>query len=353
MTITLVRCPVCSIGLPANTAVCPDCGSDLAVLVHLSNRAIVLRNAGLRHAKEGDFVRASRVLEQAHEADPGNTDIEHLLAKVYFRLTRIEDAERLWRPIVDRNKEHAGAAEGLRLVDQTKTARTATEAARLRGVRWRSFAILAVAVGSALFIGFLAPFALRLQSSDQAAVAGRLDLTQSAPATIAAVPALPAATATVLNPSATPTTASSPTAVPSPTEQPRQPTLAASPTPTLLPRDWRQDVQARLEASEEVRGFGIDVGQERETAILSGTVPSLWIRFRAEQIASNVTGPGRLRNELALSNQYVVASGDTLWDVATKVYGSPGFWPVLASLNRLTEPYIVIPGQVLRLADRL
>ena len=42
---------------------------------------------------------------------------------------------------------------------------------------------------------------------------------------------------------------------------------------------------------------------------------------------------------------YIVKSGDYLWDLASK-WGTD--WQTLAALNDLLEPYIIVPGQVLK-----
>jgi LysM repeat protein len=42
---------------------------------------------------------------------------------------------------------------------------------------------------------------------------------------------------------------------------------------------------------------------------------------------------------------YIVKSGDYLWDLASK-WGID--WQTLAALNNLLEPYIIVPGQVLK-----
>lgn len=49
--------------------------------------------------------------------------------------------------------------------------------------------------------------------------------------------------------------------------------------------------------------------------------------------------------------QYEVGVFETLPSIATKVYGSPDHWPQLAEANDLDYPYIVTPGQLLKLPD--
>jgi nucleoid-associated protein YgaU len=46
---------------------------------------------------------------------------------------------------------------------------------------------------------------------------------------------------------------------------------------------------------------------------------------------------------------YVIQSGDTLWLMAVREYGSGLSWPVIFEGNRdtLTDPNLIRPGQVL------
>ncbi|MGE2714431.1 LysM peptidoglycan-binding domain-containing protein [Mycolicibacterium litorale] len=44
---------------------------------------------------------------------------------------------------------------------------------------------------------------------------------------------------------------------------------------------------------------------------------------------------------------YVVQEGDTLWDIATRFYGNPLKYRLLASVNRIANPDVITPGQQL------
>jgi hypothetical protein len=48
---------------------------------------------------------------------------------------------------------------------------------------------------------------------------------------------------------------------------------------------------------------------------------------------------------------YIVARGDTLWDICQVFFGDPEAWPGLWSINNeeITNPHYIFPGQVLRL----
>lgn len=47
---------------------------------------------------------------------------------------------------------------------------------------------------------------------------------------------------------------------------------------------------------------------------------------------------------------YIVKSGDTLWNIAKKELGNGGKYQDIAKLNNLTNPNLIYPGQVLKLA---
>lgn len=48
---------------------------------------------------------------------------------------------------------------------------------------------------------------------------------------------------------------------------------------------------------------------------------------------------------------YVVESGDTLWSISKKNYGTPDYYNKIAALNRMTQKDRIRPGQVLIIPD--
>lgn len=46
---------------------------------------------------------------------------------------------------------------------------------------------------------------------------------------------------------------------------------------------------------------------------------------------------------------YTVKSGDSLSRIAANVLGNMAQWPQIASLNSISAPYVIYPGQVLQL----
>ena len=49
--------------------------------------------------------------------------------------------------------------------------------------------------------------------------------------------------------------------------------------------------------------------------------------------------------------QYTVNSGDSLSIIARDILGDITLWPQIASMNNLTSPYAIYPGQSLQLPD--
>ena len=47
-------------------------------------------------------------------------------------------------------------------------------------------------------------------------------------------------------------------------------------------------------------------------------------------------------------NTVTVASGDSLWKIAKRIYGDGEKYPQIATKNNIKAPYIIQPGQVLK-----
>lgn len=50
------------------------------------------------------------------------------------------------------------------------------------------------------------------------------------------------------------------------------------------------------------------------------------------------------------ADSYTVVKGDSLWTIALRAYGDPYRWVEIAKLNNLSNPSIIHPGNILRLA---
>ena len=48
-------------------------------------------------------------------------------------------------------------------------------------------------------------------------------------------------------------------------------------------------------------------------------------------------------------SDYVVVSGDCLWNLAGRFYGDPFGWSRIAEANGLRAPYLILIGQRLRI----
>jgi nucleoid-associated protein YgaU len=49
------------------------------------------------------------------------------------------------------------------------------------------------------------------------------------------------------------------------------------------------------------------------------------------------------------AREYVVAEGECLSDIARKVYGTWRRWPAIARANGLSDPYLIMTGETLRI----
>ena len=57
-------------------------------------------------------------------------------------------------------------------------------------------------------------------------------------------------------------------------------------------------------------------------------------------------GPLRFNPDV---DEYIVESGDTLWDISERVVGNPYLWPKVWSLNpEITNPHWIFPGDIVR-----
>ncbi len=52
-----------------------------------------------------------------------------------------------------------------------------------------------------------------------------------------------------------------------------------------------------------------------------------------------------------MAHDYTVVPGDTLWAISTRFYGRGELFPVIADANRLPNPDLIFPGQVLHIPD--
>lgn len=115
------------------------------------------------------------------------------------------------------------------------------------------------------------------------------------------------------------------------------------------------------ELEDYVMGLGlaaddVDIRYENGTAYIEGEVPDQETREKIILAVGNAEGVGRVNEEMTVAEPadeavfHTVASGDTLWAIADKVYGDGNRYPEIFEANKpmLTDPDKIFPGQVLR-----
>ena len=85
MTELYTLCPYCGDTLPAQEAVCPSCHEDLAGLISLEKRHLLLYNEAVDAARAGDLDGATLALRMCLRAREDFAPALKLLAKVYAR----------------------------------------------------------------------------------------------------------------------------------------------------------------------------------------------------------------------------------------------------------------------------
>ena len=143
-----------------------------------------------------------------------------------------------------------------------------------------------------------------------------------------------------------------PTIIPT-TAPATKPAPTAAPAPTAIPvPDLVIGVKNALKGNTALVGIPITVEQRGLTIDLVGVIPSLRLRYLAETTAAGVPGVANISTQrLTLSNTYAVKAGEGVWDIASKVYGSPLFWRTIAKANALEAPYVLHIGQILILPE--
>jgi len=115
------------------------------------------------------------------------------------------------------------------------------------------------------------------------------------------------------------------------------------------------------ELEQYVAGLGIEMGDidvrfDNGTAYISGEAADEATKERIILAIGNAQGVGKVDEEMTVaepsdpSHFHTVASGDTLWGVAEKVYGDGSRYPEIFEANKpmLKDPDMIFPGQVLR-----
>jgi len=59
--------------------------------------------------------------------------------------------------------------------------------------------------------------------------------------------------------------------------------------------------------------------------------------------------PAKAASEKSLKREYVLQTGESLWQVAEREYGNPNLYPTIVELNKLESPDAVEPGMKIRI----
>jgi len=310
-----VQCPVDGRWLLDGDS-CPDCGSPLAPLRAVNELAGVLL---LEATTSTDRETAVRLVSQAATLVPST---EH------FEIAAADALERAGRPDLALDRvEAALSIAPLRVDLQERAARLRGRqpVGRVRPVPFASWSQLAVAAVAVLALG-LAGGGLLGRSSAQPIEPGAMP-------TSAALPSVHPATRSP-NSTRTPVAAVTPA-----------PTSSASPAATLEPARL---VRAALTADVGLGTADLAVEQVATTLRISGPVADAAALADLEALGrrgapditvdlSGVTFP---------TLQYVyVQPGDTLWSIASRMYGDPRRWRVIAAANPEVDPHGMQAGQ--------
>ena len=101
---------------------------------------------------------------------------------------------------------------------------------------------------------------------------------------------------------------------------------------------------------------GVDIRFDDGTAYIEGEAVDQATKEKIILAVGNAEGVGRVDEEITVADPaeqavfHTVASGDTLWAVAEKVYGDGNRYTEIFEANKpmLTDPDLIYPGQVLR-----
>jgi LysM repeat protein len=105
-------------------------------------------------------------------------------------------------------------------------------------------------------------------------------------------------------------------------------------------------MQSAIQADSDLAKLTIKVRQQGNSIFLEGDVPSLWIKYKLEGVAKSIDGVN-LVDVSGLRVIYSVQKGDTLSQIALDVYGEWTLWKYIAAHNKVLDPYLIYPEQIL------
>lgn len=278
---------------------------------------ILSRAASL--ARGGKLAQAEAILIPLTDEACENAAALDLLAKIYIRLGRLEEARRLWELAVrmePSNHDYSAALQRCLRI-------TATEKAGRPGIHFLKPLLLAliaiVAFTCIIIAGIYSERKISEIGNQIKSINEKID--NNIGQTIALENALQKSQTVVAE--ATP--------VPQPEETKTEP--APEQAPDITP-----GVEEKLKAANSINWLEFAVVQNGDTVSIAGAVPTYYLRDQVEQAARLATGVNYVDLKgLTVTGIYQVQSGDSLWSVSLKVYGDSYLWKIIAEANGIPD----------------
>jgi nucleoid-associated protein YgaU len=103
-------------------------------------------------------------------------------------------------------------------------------------------------------------------------------------------------------------------------------------------------VVSAIQAHPRLAGAQISVAQQGSAILLQGEVPSIALKYLLEALAKAVPGVA-LVDVSGVRVVYRVRSGDTLSEIALRMYGQASWWLPIMQANDLANPNRIYPAQ--------
>lgn len=298
-----MNCPVCEFSdiEKREGTVCPRCGTDLSALLHLEELPDVYYNKAVHLIEEGKLEKAREMLNTSLGLKPNHINSHILCGKICAEMRDYDEAIYHWNEALKLGADDTNAIEeDIRKVQILKEEDKRREEERVKIIRkkegqkvrarWMGYSIAATLV--AVVIGLFLPYQ-PLQKS-------KTVITQE----------------------------------------------LVTPTPTIAPK-----VKVLLQSHGITE---IEVEESDKIIYLKGKVRTLFERYELEKITKNVEGIQGIDIrgvDVIYPNGwlYRVKKGDTLWDIARRVYGDGDELKKIHQANKeiISDPSEISPGLIL------
>lgn len=115
----IMDCPVCPrTDLPSEAQTCPNCGTDLAPVLRISELADQCFNEGLTRATKGEYHQALEKLLAGLVFDKMPTRFRLLIGKTLWHMDRPQEAVTQWRQVLDDEPSNLEANELIRFAQK-------------------------------------------------------------------------------------------------------------------------------------------------------------------------------------------------------------------------------------------